>query len=188
MCDLARETGIGRASLYRWMAKFGPLAAEIEKRSIKPSSWSTGQKLQALLETQNMRDEVLGEYLRKNGLRWRLIKNDCEMYVPYSQIKTMHVWKFKRGTKLTVWVYDTNSNERLKWYLLLISKRPDFFEKIEFQVKANERELANYEDNFATWLADNNLERIIPLLPNFQTIPGSFFFRTTAFSIQPFFK
>src|SRR5690606_25258044 len=52
----------------------------------------------------------------KSTRRWRLIKNDGEMYVPYSQIKTMHIWKLKRGATLKAWVRDTNSNERLKWH------------------------------------------------------------------------
>lgn len=66
--DVAQETGVGRASLFRWVKEFGPCAAGIEKRTIKPALWSMAQKLRALLETQYLRDDVLGEYLRKNGL------------------------------------------------------------------------------------------------------------------------
>lgn len=68
LLGFSKETGIGRASLYRWMKQFGACSAGLEKRAIRPSGWSTAQKLRAILETQNLRDEALGSYLRKNGL------------------------------------------------------------------------------------------------------------------------
>ena len=66
--DLVLETGVARASLFRWIKIYGPCDAGLIKRRIKPSSWSTAQKLRALLETQQLGDDALGEYLRKNGL------------------------------------------------------------------------------------------------------------------------
>jgi transposase len=68
MSALIRETGICRATLYRWIKKYRPVSAGFEKRAIKPESWSYSQKLKALLESQHLKDDELGAYLRKHGL------------------------------------------------------------------------------------------------------------------------
>lgn len=68
LLGFSKETGIGRASLYRWMKKYGACSAGLEKRAIRPSGWGMAQKLRAILETQNLKEEALGSYLRKNGL------------------------------------------------------------------------------------------------------------------------
>lgn len=68
MSALIRETGISKATLYRWIKKYRSVAAGFEKRAIKPESWSYSQKLRAVLESQHLKDDELGAYLRKHGL------------------------------------------------------------------------------------------------------------------------
>lgn len=98
----------------------------------------------------------------KSERRWRLIQNDGVMYVPYSKIKTIHVWRFKKEASLNIWVTDNNSNERMKWYLLLFSKRPEFFSSVNVKSKVkNEEEMNRYEANFISWVHSIKLENYI---------------------------
>jgi transposase len=66
--QIAKEAGVSRASLFRWVNQFGPMSAGIIKRKIVPKQWSMAQRIRALLETQNMSDYELGVYLREHGL------------------------------------------------------------------------------------------------------------------------
>ena len=66
--DVANEMNISRASLFRWMKVYGASNSGLERRRIKPTEWSTAQRLRALLESQHLTENELGEYLRKNGL------------------------------------------------------------------------------------------------------------------------
>ena len=89
VADVVRESGVGRASLFRWLKEFGPCSAGLEKRTIKPVLWSMAQKLRALLETQYLRDDALGEYLRKNGLYYsNLIEWKAEILDEVKKNKT----------------------------------------------------------------------------------------------------
>ncbi len=65
---VASEMKVSRASLFRWLKTYGPSQVGIERRMIKPSEWSTAQRLRALLECQHLNETELGEYLRKHGL------------------------------------------------------------------------------------------------------------------------
>lgn len=65
---VAAEMKVSRASLFRWLKTYGPSQVGIERRMIKPSEWSTAQRLRALLECQHLNETELGEYLRKHGL------------------------------------------------------------------------------------------------------------------------
>ena len=68
LIQLSKDTGVGRATLYRWIKAYGADVAGLQRRAIKPAQWSVGQKIRALLETQNLKSEAVGECLRKNGL------------------------------------------------------------------------------------------------------------------------
>lgn len=88
---LAKETGISRSSIYRWMSVYRPCTVGLERRPIKPSSWSIPQKLRALLETQHLRDDALGEYLRKNGLYYaNLVEWKAEILDEVKKNKTIN--------------------------------------------------------------------------------------------------
>jgi transposase-like protein len=65
---IAAESNVGRASLFRWIKQYGPQNAGIVRRDIRPQDWSLAQKLRALLETRNMSEHELGDYLRRHGL------------------------------------------------------------------------------------------------------------------------
>lgn len=118
------------------------------------------------LGQKNIESQKPGYFsMPSSSRRWRLIKNDGELYIPYSQIKSIHIWKIIKGTNLNIWVNDTNTNERLKWYLLLVSKRPDFFHSVKIRVSVkSDEEGKNYEEVFVNWLSENSLESIIHLI------------------------
>lgn len=65
---VAKESGVSRSSLFRWVKMFGPVVAGVEKNRVRPCQWSMAEKLRALIETQNMPEQELGEYLRRQGL------------------------------------------------------------------------------------------------------------------------
>ena len=91
--------------------------------------------------------------------RWRLIKNRGEMYISFSEISSIHVWKIPRGTSLTVWIDDENKKERLKWYLLLTAKRLHFIKKIN--IKFGDEEKANsYCESLLDWIEENDLKNV----------------------------
>jgi hypothetical protein len=103
--------------------------------------------------------------LKPSNRRWRLIQNDGTMYIPYSRVNTIHIWKIKRGSTLNLWVNDSNKNERLKWYLMLASKKQKFITKITVNVKVESQEDAdNYIENLLSWVSENDLDEISSVL------------------------
>ncbi len=64
--QLAKETGISSGSLYKWVQFFGE--GRHLKNNQRSIDWSPEKKLNAVLETQGLSEEALGEYLRANGL------------------------------------------------------------------------------------------------------------------------
>jgi len=100
-------------------------------------------------------------YSKSSKRRWRLIQNDGTLYIPYSNIDTIHIWKIQRGSYFNVWVDNENKNERLKWHLMIISKSPDFIKQIKIKVKIDTQEKAdNYLENLFSWIAENDLGNI----------------------------
>ena len=64
--QLAKETGIGHSTLHKWVKSFG---SEVHlKQQKRPQDWDAAERLQAVLETQNLDEAKFGEYLRRNGL------------------------------------------------------------------------------------------------------------------------
>lgn len=66
--EVASASGVGRASLFRWVKEYGACVAGIERKKIKPSQWSFAQRIRALIEYQSLAETDQGAYLRKNGL------------------------------------------------------------------------------------------------------------------------
>ena len=92
--QIIQETGVSRASIYRWMKKLGALTLVGHNRSVRPASWTYPQKLKVLLESQNLGDDDLGVYLRKHGLfystlvQWRTeILDDVKKNKPIDEKK-----------------------------------------------------------------------------------------------------
>ena len=65
--QLSKETGISQGSLYKWVQSFGE-GRHLKKNQRSIDEWSPEQKLKAVIETEGLSEEQLGEYLRKNGL------------------------------------------------------------------------------------------------------------------------
>ena len=64
--DLAEETGVSIASIWRWREK---LSGELDLNGNKrPQDWSAEEKFLAILETAHLNEEELGSYCRRNGL------------------------------------------------------------------------------------------------------------------------
>jgi len=65
---IAAQNGVGRATLFRWVKLYGPEAAGVVKKRVRPKDWSMPSKLKALLEIQGMSDNEVGDFLRRKGL------------------------------------------------------------------------------------------------------------------------
>lgn len=70
---LAAETGISQSTLSRWLQQAGSLELKMKddekaQPDRRPRDWSTEEKLRAIVETADLEGELLGEYLRRNGL------------------------------------------------------------------------------------------------------------------------
>jgi len=80
---LSEETGVSKASLYKWKESFqGNLLEqgleEMAIQNVKPirvQNWSAEAKLQAVIETATMTEEQIGEYCRKQGIYSRQLEN-----------------------------------------------------------------------------------------------------------------
>lgn len=65
---LSEELGLSKSTLYDWLQKHGKEGAMNQSNKNSPHSWPAEKKLQAIIETSQMNEEQLGEYLRKHGL------------------------------------------------------------------------------------------------------------------------
>lgn len=66
--EIAKQYGVARSSLFKWVKAYGADAFGVQKTRGRPKDWVFASKLKAVLETQSMNDQELGEYLRSNGL------------------------------------------------------------------------------------------------------------------------
>jgi transposase-like protein len=67
--SLARETGISQSALSMWARTYKRSGLEIMKNGERrPKEWSGQERFDAILATANLKNQELGEYLRKNGL------------------------------------------------------------------------------------------------------------------------
>jgi transposase len=68
--SVAREYGINPITIHNWMSKLkdGKLSLDLEDSEPTPSGRSPNEKLQLLLESKQLSDEHLGEWLRQHGL------------------------------------------------------------------------------------------------------------------------
>jgi len=65
---VAKKHGVGRSSLFRWIKAHGADAFGVQKKPGRPKDWSFTSKLKAVMETQGLSDQAMGEYLRSKGL------------------------------------------------------------------------------------------------------------------------
>ena len=66
--EVASKYGVGRSTLFKWVKEYGADIFRVRKKRGRPADWTFASKLRAVIETQNMNDQELGEYLRKRGL------------------------------------------------------------------------------------------------------------------------
>jgi transposase len=64
---LSEETGVHHTSLRQWVKAYGN-GTSMTKKSKAPSKFTPEEKFQILLETASLKDQSLGDYLRKKGL------------------------------------------------------------------------------------------------------------------------
>ncbi len=75
--DIAKELGVSRSSMYRWLKNAGPQAAGVVRKVSQPQFWGMASRLKVLLETRDLDSIELGKYLRHHGLyhdqieRWK---------------------------------------------------------------------------------------------------------------------
>lgn len=84
---LAAETGMSQATLYRWLQ-----AARTSGVMDKPAKkWTPTEKLRVVVEASKLRDDDLGEFLRREGLHeaqlkdWRTLAETSLTNVPTSK-------------------------------------------------------------------------------------------------------
>lgn len=76
LSELARETGVGLATLCRWRARARSVGAMTMKKPMsqgapgprRPQDWSPEERLRAVLETSTLAEDALGGWLRREGL------------------------------------------------------------------------------------------------------------------------
>jgi transposase len=77
--DLEQETGVHQTTLSRWKREAGKVdsMSTKKKKQKRPADRTPDEKLALVLEANQIADEELGEFLRRNGLheadltRWR---------------------------------------------------------------------------------------------------------------------
>jgi len=63
---IAEEFGIYDSTLYNWKQKYAN--SQLMKKSKTSKNWTPEQMLEAIIKTDSMDEQELGEYLRSNGL------------------------------------------------------------------------------------------------------------------------
>lgn len=84
---LSKELGISQTTLSRWVRECANSKSMKSNNQKSPLSWSAEQKFQAILETSNMDEQALGEYLRKHGLHSSNLKEWKESFLNLSSGK-----------------------------------------------------------------------------------------------------
>jgi transposase len=64
----ARKIGVGPTTLFGWKKKYASHSIMKKSKEKIIRNWSFEEKFQALLETTNLNENDLGEYIRRNGL------------------------------------------------------------------------------------------------------------------------
>ena len=64
---LSEETGVHHTSLRQWVRAYGN-GKSMTKKSKATGKFTPEEKFQILLETASLKDQALGDYLRKKGL------------------------------------------------------------------------------------------------------------------------
>ncbi len=66
--DLSREYGVSVATIYGWKSKLKDGTLSVMSRQSSSNERSPSEKLMLLLESKQVPEDLMGEWLRKNGL------------------------------------------------------------------------------------------------------------------------
>ena len=67
LMKVAQKNGIHYDTLRRWVSSYGKIIS-MDDNKANPMKWSPEQKLNTLIKASSMKENELGEFLRKNGL------------------------------------------------------------------------------------------------------------------------
>ncbi len=110
-------------------------------------------------------DYVLRFYPKQAGRRNSyLIKNNGQLVLPANQIKTIHFWELRKGTKATVAVSHPNDAEKLKWNLLLYHIYPSFMTEVTILISLNDQEKAQFYKDIFEWAKAGGLMGVVSQL------------------------
>ena len=103
------------------------------------------------IEKNSPSKPILGEEKYVSKRKQRLIKNSGHLLIPYSKVKTIHLWRLKTGTDMELNIYDSNSEELLKWYLSLMKFAPQVFTTFKIKVFLNNQDKDEFEEKLLSW-------------------------------------
>jgi len=66
--EVSRETGVSTATIYHWLKVLQDGKLEEDDSELRPGDRSPKEKLRLLLEGKGLPEDLLGEWLRENGL------------------------------------------------------------------------------------------------------------------------
>ena len=94
----------------------------------------------------------------KSNRKQRLVNNRGKLIIPYSEIKTIHIWEIKIGTIIRINISDHNSEEKFKWYYSLILDNPHIFKKLLVYVfyKSVDKDL--FQKRMSSWIRHNDID------------------------------
>ncbi|HXH76761.1 MAG TPA: transposase [Bacteriovoracaceae bacterium] len=101
---LSEETGVHHTSLRQWVRAYGN-GTSMTKKSKAPSKFTPEEKFQILLETASLKDQALGDYLRKKGLHsaqleeWKLETIEAMKSSPGRPKKDPEVTELRQNEK-----------------------------------------------------------------------------------------
>ena len=91
-----------------------------------------------------------GGYTSKR--KHRLIKNSGELFIPYSKIKTIHLWNLEINTIIDINIYDTNGEELFKWYLTLMRDAPHIFKQLNVNLFLAGADKNDFQKRLSLWI------------------------------------
>jgi hypothetical protein len=87
-----------------------------------------------------------------------VIPNHGSLTVPFEKIETVHFWKIKKGSAVTIRLRTKDDVEKLKWYLLLIFRKKGFFTKLNLEMALDQATDTWFRADFKEWITKNKLK------------------------------
>lgn len=105
--------------------------------------------------------------------KWRLIKNDGEMFIPSTQISTVNFWYLRKGVKLKEISYHNEDYifEKIKWSVKLLYANIDIidsFQIIFYYLDKEEKDL--FINKFNKWFSETGFEAAGKIIISFKKV------------------